>query len=127
MKLHSPIRDVFDYETLAQLRSCLERLWSPETSVDGCFDPRRPAKGQCVPTALLVQDLFGGEICRVVVGSESHYFNLVSGQEVDLTRDQFPLWMPSERATRSRKDLLENESSARRYLLLRAAFASSTY
>jgi hypothetical protein len=47
--------------------------------------------GQCVPTSLIVQDLFGGIILRTNAdGKHPHYFNrLAGGTEVDLTRDQF--------------------------------------
>ncbi len=58
--------------------------------------------GQCVPTALVVQDLFGGIVLRTNVVKDqlyyrkyggktfAHYFNrLTDGKEVDLTRDQF--------------------------------------
>jgi len=56
------------------------------------WSPDNPACGQCAVTALLVQDLFGGELLRAVVeGFGSHYFNrLRSGDIVDLTVGQFP-------------------------------------
>jgi hypothetical protein len=103
---------------LWSLRSVLEGLWSAETSVNGTLDPERCSRGQCVPTALLVNELYGGDILRTVVRGESHYFNRVKGVEVDLTRDQFPLWIDAGSTTRSREEILENESSRRRAALL---------
>ncbi len=81
--------------TTIELRHKLERAWCMETRSKRCtglWTPDRPSMGQCVPTALIVQDLFGGVILRTDASTASeHYFNrLPDGREVDLTRDQFP-------------------------------------
>lgn len=54
--------------------------------------PDRKPHGQCAVTALVVQDLLGGEILRAEIeGLGSHYWNLVPWMgEIDLTRAQFP-------------------------------------
>ncbi len=65
------------------------RAWCAETCA-GEFDPNHPGRGQCAVTALLVQDLLGGELLRAVVDGQSHYWNLIPGMgEIDLTREQF--------------------------------------
>jgi hypothetical protein len=57
--------------------------------------PGDPARGQCGATALVVQDLLGGEIFvgEVLVGTERigvHYWNrLEDGEVLDLSRGQF--------------------------------------
>jgi hypothetical protein len=57
--------------------------------------PDNPARGQCGVTALLVQDLLGGDLIlgEVVKGDARvghHYWNrLPGGREADLTADQF--------------------------------------
>ena len=57
--------------------------------------PGDPARGQCGATALVVQDLLGGDLVvgEVFVGSERlgvHYWNrLENGEILDLTRAQF--------------------------------------
>lgn len=43
--------------------------------------------GQCVPTALLVQYYFGGDIYKHNI--ESHYYNVINGKVIDLTKEQF--------------------------------------
>lgn len=69
--------------------TCLAPGSLPEWSSDN------PAHGQCGPTALVVQDLLGGELLVAdVSGGEGpgqvHYWNrLLGGLELDLTREQF--------------------------------------
>lgn len=61
----------------------------------------------------------GGDLLRVVNAGESHYFNrLPGGIEVDLTRDQFDSWEPTEAEVRSREYVLSHPDTARRYALL---------
>jgi len=43
----------------------------------------------CAITALIVNDYFGGEICKIHVDGISHYFNLISNKIIDLTFSQF--------------------------------------
>jgi hypothetical protein len=54
-----------------------------------------PARGQCGPTALVVNDLLGGDLCvaevRLSDGSQRgfHWWNRLAGADIDLTREQF--------------------------------------
>ena len=45
--------------------------------------------GMCAITSLIVNDYFGGYICKIHVDGISHYFNLVDGKIIDLTANQF--------------------------------------
>ena len=45
--------------------------------------------GMCAITALVVNDYFGGEICKIYVDEISHYFNLINNEIIDLTSSQF--------------------------------------
>lgn len=91
------------FHTFSEIEAVIRSAWS----ADSC-DPvdlaqwslQNPARGQCAVTALIVQDLFGGELLLADVqngdGSRQghHYWNrLPGGLEVDLTREQF---LPSE-------------------------------
>lgn len=80
-----------------ELEGLLEEAWSSETSSDpNRWSPANPALGQCAVTALVVQDLLGGELLRGEVGNVSHYWNILpSGQEVDLTIGQFGTTKPT--------------------------------
>ena len=45
--------------------------------------------GMCAITSLIIQDYFGGDICKIFVNGISHYFNLIDEEIIDLTASQF--------------------------------------
>lgn len=85
--------------SLAQIDGAIRACWSRETCdpVDVAdWSPADPARGQCGMTALVVQDLLGGDLLIAEVrhadGTRQgvHYWNrLCGGIELDLTRAQF--------------------------------------
>ena len=78
------------------LEEALNNSWTRESSSDpDKWTPNNAAWGQCVVTALVVNDYLGGELVWANVsmpdGKEiSHYFNKINGLEKDFTRVQFP-------------------------------------
>lgn len=86
--------------TLVEIERAFRSSWGADTtclapgSLPG-WRPENPAHGQCGPTALVVQDLLGGDLLIADVSeadgpSAVHYWNrLQGGLEIDLTRDQF--------------------------------------
>lgn len=105
----------------------IKKSWSAETSYwpDG-WSPDNPAFGQCAVTALVVQDLLGGDIVKTKVKGDSHYLNYCSvggaaRQFVDLTLEQWGLGTAydsiPEYALRS--NLLLDKSTNDRYQLLK--------
>lgn len=112
---------------LKELRKKLEKAWCRDTCwYKSDFYPKVPSGGQCFVTAMVVQDIFGGELVQGTVqqidGNMSHYWNrLPNGQEFDLTSDQFvegdgihchPLAIKSNR-------LCNPNRRCKRYLLLK--------
>jgi hypothetical protein len=83
----------------SQIEEAIRGCWSRDTCdpVDlADWSPADPARGQCAVSALVVQDLLGGELLLAEVrradGSRQgvHYWNrLCGGDELDLTRSQF--------------------------------------
>ncbi|MEN0041740.1 MAG: hypothetical protein AAF764_10465 [Pseudomonadota bacterium] len=73
----------------AAVRCALLDAWSLETARQ--WLPDNPAAGQCNVTAVVVQDIFGGELLRTrLEGFESHhYYNHIGGRRIDLTDSQF--------------------------------------
>jgi hypothetical protein len=81
----------------------IERAVRASWDVDICEDPAdvprwspaNPARGQCGPTALVLNDLLGGDLCLAEVhrpdGTRQgfHWWNRLAGVDVDLTREQF--------------------------------------
>ena len=89
--------------SLTDLQAIIRSAWSAESCdpVDlKDWTAQNPARGQCAVTALVVQDVLGGELLLADVLNEDgsrqgvHYWNrLAGGLEIDLTREQFK---PSE-------------------------------
>ena len=115
-----------------ELEKILEKCWCKETSVDpDRWLDKNSAWGQCVPTSLVVNDYFGGEIVWAIAklpdGEEiSHYSNKLNGREIDLTRKQFPVGtkipqgIPREKGFQTTRDyLLSSKKVIERYNLLR--------
>ncbi len=85
--------------TLDEVTTAVRAAWCAETCDDSDladWTPADPARGQCGATALLLHDLFGGDLLLGEVllpdGSRQgvHWWNrLPDGREVDLTREQF--------------------------------------
>lgn len=87
------------------LRPLLRAAWGPDTCDPhdlANWRPDNPARGQCGVTALVLQDLLGGELMRGEVHVDGakighHWWNrLPDGTTVDLTAEQFH---PGERVT----------------------------
>ena len=100
------------------LRARLEVAWNAETSAGG-YSAETPSTGQCAVTSMIVQDLLGGELIRVINMGISHYYNrLDNGVEIDLTRDQFSEWNPEPAVVRERSYLDSGKWTMPRYNLL---------
>jgi hypothetical protein len=109
--------------SLLELGTALEKAWSKDTSADPeHWSLENPAWGQCAVTALLVQDLFGGDLRRAVIKGISHYWNILSsGELVDLTIQQFGELSEGrpEGEPRTREYALSGQDVERRYLALK--------
>lgn len=106
-----------------KLELILRQSWNKKTccnSFKDNWDSANPSLGQCAVTALIVNDFCGGQIMRCMTSTGSHYYNLIKGQIIDLTREQFgdeePLY--NEGSERTRDYLLSNLDTKERYLLL---------
>ena len=59
------------------------------SKVQGEWDVNNKCFGMCAITALIINDYFGGDICKIYVDGISHYFNLIEDNIIDLTSSQF--------------------------------------
>ncbi|WP_026212506.1 NUDIX hydrolase [Longispora albida] len=84
--------------TVDELRPFFLSAWGPDTCDPhdlASWHPGNPARGQCGPTALVVQDLLGGDLVCGEVHQDGvrlgfHWWNrLPDGTDADLTAGQF--------------------------------------
>ena len=61
---------------------CYPKVQNEWNDVNKCF-------GMCAITSLIINDYFGGDICKIYVDGISHYFNLIEDKIIDLTSSQF--------------------------------------
>ena len=120
-------RGIPDTKLVGALPAVFQECWRRETSYEpGKWSPENPTHGQCAITALVVQDLLGGDLLRAKVNGAEHYWNrLPNSSELDLTRDQFgsaPTTTAPERV--SREYVLSFSNTVRRYRQLSRSFMS---
>ncbi len=53
------------------------------------WDESNKCFGMCAITSLIINDYFGGNICKIYVDEISRYFNLIDNKIIDLTSSQF--------------------------------------
>lgn len=94
----------------------LKTAWSAQSS--GAWTADMSAKGQCSVSALVVQDLFGGEILKTRTPGGMHFYNRVENVRWDLTIGQFASPIPFEDLPATREDALADTSPAQ-YAALR--------
>ena len=74
--------------TIRELEKVLGDCFDEKTAYPNVgWSKENPTLGQCAVTALVIQKYFGGEILKH--NKFSHYFNVIDGKVVDLTKDQF--------------------------------------
>lgn len=72
---------------LLQIEKYLLKCWSLKTSSK--WSAENPYRGQCGVTALVINDLFGGEILKTEVEGQWHFYNQINGKRYDFTSKQF--------------------------------------
>ena len=109
---------------LDELKIILNNLYSKETCYPECrneWNDNNKTLGHCAIVALLINDYFGGNICRIKGDGISHYFNIIDDEIIDFTSEQFgnDIIDYSNYTIRTREQILENEDTKKRYELLR--------
>ncbi|MCR9123539.1 MAG: hypothetical protein NXH91_14840 [Phyllobacteriaceae bacterium] len=74
-------------DRLSEFQSKLPECWSLSSSTLWTKD--NPAAGHCGVTALVVHDLFGGEIAKTPFRDIWHFYNIIEGARYDFTDSQF--------------------------------------
>jgi len=69
------------------VQSALRKAWSLSTSSQ--WTATNPAAGQCNVTALLINELFGGDLLKTPLPAGDHFYNRIEGRRYDFTASQF--------------------------------------
>ncbi|UQW96222.1 hypothetical protein M2M59_09365 [Rummeliibacillus sp. G93] len=70
-----------------EILDVLFKTWSLESSSK--WNKENPALGQCGVTALVVNDILGGEINKTKLPGGWHFYNIINGKRYDFTDSQF--------------------------------------
>lgn len=100
----------------------LQSCWIKETSKQPeKWTKTNPSLGQCAITSVIVKEMFGGIIIRgEMKNGQTHYWNIVGNDIVDLTRDQYKHELSFERISLVNEDkILSNEDTAKRLDILK--------
>lgn len=104
--------------SIEELKCILDNVYSKDTAHRkwrAKWNKNNVTYGQCVPTALLVQYYFGGEIFKHNV--ESHYLNVIDGKVVDLTKEQFDYELDYSNSRQKQPNLSQSQTEERFELL----------
>jgi len=103
--------------------AALQASWSLKTSEQ--WLATNPARGQCNVTALLINELFGGQILKTPLPEGDHFYNHIDGQRIDLTDVQFDAPINYLDIESDRSEALAG-TSASKYAALKAAFSEQS-
>ena len=106
----------------------LRKAWCRETahpSYREKWSEDNPSVGQCLVTALIIQDRYGGDIDSCKVGNNSHFVNIIDERIIDRTAEQFGgigniKYINGSFRKRTRASLLKNKDIKARYELLKS-------
>jgi hypothetical protein len=111
----------FDPEQVAR---ALVGSWSPESARQ--WTAENPAAGQCNVTALLVHELFGGELLKTKLPEGDHFYNRIDGVRYDFTESQLSRPITYTDLPTSRADAERGATTAELAALRRAFQRHST-
>jgi len=112
-----------------------QKAWCRETAHPAYrnkWTEDNPSVGQCLVTALVIQERYGGDIYSCKVGSCSHFINIIDERIVDKTAAQFGdtdniKYLAGSFKLRTRSSLLKSKGVKERYELLKARLEDNKY
>ena len=116
--LYYPIKDIL------HLRKMLSKSWEKETCAPNLrrkWSKRRKYVGQSDVTALVVNELYGGELMHYMVGKDDYYYNILDGLNIDLSLAADFQVVTGEETTR--EVMLQDKDMNERYQKLRKNIA----
>lgn len=104
--------------TIDKLKDALRAAWSRSSST--LWSEDNPARGQCGVTALVVNDLLGGEIVKTRFEQLWHFYNVIDGKVIDFTESQFDAPIAYDNRISNRDEAFA-DTNARQYDYLKSA------
>ena len=121
--------------TLSEIEAAVRSCWGTDTSFASddymARGSGQPSRGQCGTTALVIQDLLGGDLMVADVEHEGrvegvHYWNVTpGGVELDLTRDQFTAGESLVNKRRVQTERRSSSAGEQPFQLLKARVAAA--
>ena len=102
-----------------QVARALHKSWSLASARQ--WTAENPAAGQCNVTALLVYELFGGELLKTPLPEGDHFYNRIGGCRYDFTASQFAQAITYSDLPATRSDA-ERGATRAKLAALRVAF-----
>lgn len=115
MKNYHEPSAIISKEQIDRLSDIFDKCWTIETASPKSklnWSEQNKALGQCAVTALVVNDMFGGDI--IEQESSNHIWNILpDGTQHDFTRMQFPTETDFKNATLCDRDKILNSKKAK--------------
>lgn len=73
----------------------------------------------CAITSLIINDYFGGDICKIYIDGISHYFNVIEDRIIDITSSQFAHEIEYKNYERIDRKKILNDDTKHRYNILK--------
>lgn len=118
------MQTTLSFDSPLDLYRALRDVWAPDTaSPTGVWSPSKPAQNHCSVTALVVNEVFGGDIFSTKTPGGTHFYNVIDGRLWDLTVSQFdePI---SYDATPASRDTALADTSQEKFDLVKQRLAA---
>lgn len=103
---------------ISKFEEKLSCCWSIRSSSK--WTAENPAAGHCGVTALVANDLFGGEIKKTPWGDIWHFYNVIGSQRHDFTESQFDAPLDYEDLASNREEAF-GDTNSEQYASLKEA------
>jgi hypothetical protein len=110
----------------------IREAWCRETahpSYQENWTENNPSYGQCCVTALVMQEIIGGDIYECTIGHRKHFYNVTPDHQMhDFTVEQLsiPRDYTKKVKLRTRESLLRSKDVKERYNLLKTRLSEPT-
>ncbi|PCI88706.1 MAG: hypothetical protein COB24_01710 [Hyphomicrobiales bacterium] len=104
--------------TIIMTQEALLNSWSLESS--SLWTEENPAAGHCGATALVVNDIMGGDILKTRFEGLWHFYNRIDDKIVDFTKSQFSALPTYDNIISNRIEAFEDTNEAQ-YNFLKSA------